>query len=263
MSCRRVKAPRAQPRGTFAAGSSQTVTATANGGYAFVNWTENGNVVSTSASYTFALNGNRTLVAKFLNLRLQADLLKKTRGHYPAVLKALEVVTRGATTSISDSLKRESEALVQLVQTETCKNLIRVFFLQERARKLSGVTAATASPLAGSIQADQRAPSQPEVVAPVKQLAVIGAGVMGAGIAQWASARELKVILRDLNPELVAKGMASEADVQRVQQTLHEEGETAEDSWHQRLKQGRAKLARGDGCAYRISLPRSHRERWM
>ena len=152
---------------------------------------------------------NRSLVAKILNQRLQADLLKKTRGHYPAVLKALEVVTRGATTSISDSLARESEALVQLVQTETCKNLIRVFFLQERARKLSGVTAATAAPLVGSGQADQGATGQPEVVAPVKQLAVIGAGVMGAGIAQWASARELKVILRDLNPELVGKGMAS------------------------------------------------------
>jgi CarD family transcriptional regulator len=41
-------------------------------------------------------------------------------------------------------------------------------------------------------------------------------------------------------------GSASEADVQRVQQTLHEEGETAERSWHQRLKQGRAKLASGD-----------------
>src|SRR5882672_10229205 len=40
--------------------------------------------------------------------------------------------------------------------------------------------------------------------------------------------------------------VASEADVQRVQQTLHEEGETAEGSWHQRLKQGRAKLASGD-----------------
>ncbi len=40
--------------------------------------------------------------------------------------------------------------------------------------------------------------------------------------------------------------VASEADVQRVQQTLHEEGETAEDSWRQRLKQGQAKLASGD-----------------
>ena len=51
--------------GTFAAGTSQTVTATANSGYTFSNWTENGGVVSTSAIYTFTLNSNRTLVANF------------------------------------------------------------------------------------------------------------------------------------------------------------------------------------------------------
>jgi uncharacterized repeat protein (TIGR02543 family) len=51
--------------GTFTAGSSQTVTAAANPGYIFVSWTENGSVVSPSASYTFTLNGNRTLVANF------------------------------------------------------------------------------------------------------------------------------------------------------------------------------------------------------
>jgi hypothetical protein len=51
--------------GTFASGSSRTVTAAANSGYSFVNWTENGSVVSTSGSYTFTLNTNRTLVANF------------------------------------------------------------------------------------------------------------------------------------------------------------------------------------------------------
>jgi hypothetical protein len=51
--------------GTFPAGSSRTVTATANSGYTFVNWTENGSVVSSSASYTFTLNANRNLVANF------------------------------------------------------------------------------------------------------------------------------------------------------------------------------------------------------
>jgi uncharacterized repeat protein (TIGR02543 family) len=39
--------------------------ATANSGFTFVNWTESGSVVSTSASYTFTLNGDRTLVANF------------------------------------------------------------------------------------------------------------------------------------------------------------------------------------------------------
>jgi hypothetical protein len=51
--------------GTFASGTSQTVTATANSGYVFTNWTENGSVVSSSASYNFTLNGNRNLVANF------------------------------------------------------------------------------------------------------------------------------------------------------------------------------------------------------
>jgi len=51
--------------GTFAAGTSVTVTATGNGSYAFANWTENGAVVSSSASYTFTLSGNRNLVANF------------------------------------------------------------------------------------------------------------------------------------------------------------------------------------------------------
>ena len=51
--------------GTFAVGSSQTVTAAANSSYTFANWTQNGTVVSTSASYSFTLTGNETLVANF------------------------------------------------------------------------------------------------------------------------------------------------------------------------------------------------------
>ncbi len=51
--------------GTFASGSSVTVTATPASGFVFSNWTEGGNVVSNSASYSFTLNGNRNLVANF------------------------------------------------------------------------------------------------------------------------------------------------------------------------------------------------------
>jgi uncharacterized repeat protein (TIGR02543 family) len=51
--------------GSFNAASSVTVTATPNTGYNFVNWTDAGTVVSTSAAYTFTLNANKTLVANF------------------------------------------------------------------------------------------------------------------------------------------------------------------------------------------------------
>ena len=51
--------------GTYNQGASCTVTATANSGFTFTNWTENGAVVSTNASYTFTVTSSRTLVANF------------------------------------------------------------------------------------------------------------------------------------------------------------------------------------------------------
>ena len=46
-------------------GSSTTVVAAANSGYIFKNWTVNGNIVSTDATYTFTANDNMNLVANF------------------------------------------------------------------------------------------------------------------------------------------------------------------------------------------------------
>jgi uncharacterized repeat protein (TIGR02543 family) len=51
--------------GSIKYGTSCTVTAESNSGYTFVNWTEGGTQVSTSASYTFTVTGARTLVANF------------------------------------------------------------------------------------------------------------------------------------------------------------------------------------------------------
>jgi 3-hydroxyacyl-CoA dehydrogenase/enoyl-CoA hydratase/3-hydroxybutyryl-CoA epimerase len=133
---------------------------------------------------------NNALVAAAILKHLRPRLLKKTRGHYPAVVKALEVATSGISRSIEESLALEREAIVLLGQTEACRNLIRVFFLQERAKKLA------VPGVAGKPQ-------------PVQRMAVVGAGIMGAGIAQWGSAREIAVTLRDINAEQVGKGMAS------------------------------------------------------
>jgi 3-hydroxyacyl-CoA dehydrogenase/alkylation response protein AidB-like acyl-CoA dehydrogenase/enoyl-CoA hydratase/carnithine racemase len=139
---------------------------------------------------------NNRLVASAIAARVRPQLLKKTRGHYPAVSKALEVATRGISRSIPESLALERDGIVQLVQTEACRNLIRVFFLQERAKKQTFAGASST-------------PSLPAIT----RTAVIGSGVMGAGIAQWLSARQLSVILKDVNTEQVAKGMAAIARI--------------------------------------------------
>ena len=51
--------------GNFNYGQSCTITATANEGYDFLNWTENGNQISTNPSYSFTVTGNQTFVANF------------------------------------------------------------------------------------------------------------------------------------------------------------------------------------------------------
>jgi 3-hydroxyacyl-CoA dehydrogenase/enoyl-CoA hydratase/3-hydroxybutyryl-CoA epimerase len=131
---------------------------------------------------------NNPVVATLIAKKLRPQLLGKTRGHYPAILKALEVVAHGISESISASLALEREGILELVNGDTCRNLIRVFFLQERAKKL---------------------PAAARETKPISRTAVVGAGLMGAGIAQWLSARRLPVILRDVNTEQVARGMSS------------------------------------------------------
>jgi len=133
---------------------------------------------------------NNRLFAATASLRLESQLLKKTGGHYPAIFKALEVVTKGVSGSTEESLALERKAVVELMRTEECRNLVRIFFMQEHAKKQNYVL--------GDLAAN---------VAPIKRAAVIGAGVMGAGITQWLSARGVPVILRDINTEQVGKGM--------------------------------------------------------
>lgn len=132
---------------------------------------------------------NSGLATKIIRKRLEPMLHKKTRGNYPAIPKALEVATQGITTNLMESLLLERAAIIELTKTEACKNLIRVFFLQERAKKI------------------KYAPSgKPR---PLKNIAVIGAGVMGAGIAQWSASRDIQVVLRDIGVEPIAKGMGT------------------------------------------------------
>ena len=55
-----------QRRRHFQGGQLEAVTAAPNAGYIFATWTENGAVVSGSASYAFTLRGDQDLVANFI-----------------------------------------------------------------------------------------------------------------------------------------------------------------------------------------------------
>jgi 3-hydroxyacyl-CoA dehydrogenase/enoyl-CoA hydratase/3-hydroxybutyryl-CoA epimerase len=127
--------------------------------------------------------------------KVRHDVQHKTHGHYPAIEKALEVILKGSSSwDEKDSLEREREAIAELIVSSSTRQLLNLFFLQEKARKFA-------------------VPNAPKDVRPIARAAVIGAGIMGSGITQWLSARGLPVIMRDIDAERVAAGMAKIASL--------------------------------------------------
>jgi len=114
--------------------------------------------------------------------------IEAPRSMNSAPARAAEIINHSLTSSIDDSLVRELDAIVELGETESTRNLIRNFFLADKYKK----------------SATKEAPGEKVVHA-----AVIGAGVMGSGIAQWLSSRGISVILRDVNTELLSRGLAN------------------------------------------------------
>ncbi len=72
--------------GDYSFGQTVTLSATANTGYSFTNWTEGSNVVSTDANYSFTVSGNRTLVANFtINTYTVTAIANPTEGGTVAI----------------------------------------------------------------------------------------------------------------------------------------------------------------------------------
>ena len=67
-------------------------------------------------------------------------LLEKTKGNYPAPLKALEVVRATYGGNLETGLKVEAVAFAELLVTPESKNLIQVYYLTERVKKDKGVS---------------------------------------------------------------------------------------------------------------------------
>jgi len=125
-------------------------------------------------------------------------LLKKTHGHYPAPLLALETIQKTIGMPISEGLEIEARALGSLMHTEISKNLVQLFFWTEEIKKENG----TDNPeLKGS---------------KISKAGVLGAGVMGGGIAQLFASKKITARVKDISYEAVAKAYQQAADVLKV-----------------------------------------------
>lgn len=131
----------------------------------------------------------------------------------PALARAYEIINKTQSISPDESLRLELDGIVDLGKTESTQNLIRNFFLAEKYKKGTSLT-----------------PTEKIVHA-----AVIGAGVMGSGIAQWLSARGVTVILRDVAREQIDRGLAN---VEKIYGDAVKRGLMNEE----KAKQGRARI---------------------
>jgi 3-hydroxyacyl-CoA dehydrogenase/enoyl-CoA hydratase/3-hydroxybutyryl-CoA epimerase len=135
------------------------------------------------------------------------------QGGNPAPERAYEIINKTLSISPEESLRMELDAIVELGKTESAQNLIRNFFLAEKYKK-----------------GTPRTPSEKIVHA-----AVIGAGVMGSGIAQWLSSRGVSVILRDVAREQIDRGLAI---IEKIYGDAVKRGLMSEE----KAKQGRARI---------------------
>jgi 3-hydroxyacyl-CoA dehydrogenase / enoyl-CoA hydratase / 3-hydroxybutyryl-CoA epimerase len=130
----------------------------------------------------------------------------------PAPERAWQIINETLSISPDESLRTELDAIVDLGKMESTQNLIRNFFLAEKYKK---------------------GPSTPSKR--VVHAAVIGAGVMGSGIAQWLSSSGVTVILRDIAREQIDRGLAN---IERIYADAVKRGLMTE----QKAKEGRARI---------------------
>ena len=120
----------------------------------------------------------------FMLKKAREGVFKKTRGLYPAPLAIIDVVGFGLKNKLEDGLLKEAEAFGRLSQTPEAKGLMSLYFAQTELKKNRF--------------------GKPEQA--TKNLAVLGAGLMGAGIASISVQKNFFVRLKDISFEALGKG---------------------------------------------------------
>jgi 3-hydroxyacyl-CoA dehydrogenase/enoyl-CoA hydratase/3-hydroxybutyryl-CoA epimerase len=153
---------------------------------------------------TTVLLEENALGRRILFDQARKQVLKKSGGHYPAPLRALEVVRTGVEQGLGEGFMAESRAEAELIVSPLTKNLLHVFRLIESSKRDVGGTAESAESL-----------PKPRTI---RQAAVIGAGAMGGGIAHlFADRADIPVRLKEIGLEPLAKGLGHAAKLLQSQ----------------------------------------------
>lgn len=121
---------------------------------------------------------------------VSGNVMKRTFGNYPAPIYIIRAVNEGLQLPIERALNLELEYFETLLRGKESKNLIRTLFLHMGEAGKIPASLATVETI------------------PVKKIGILGAGMMGAGIAYVSAMAGYDVVLKDTAQEAADKGKA-------------------------------------------------------
>ncbi|OMH28360.1 fatty acid oxidation complex subunit alpha FadB [Motiliproteus sp. MSK22-1] len=124
----------------------------------------------------------------------------KAGPHYPAPVAAIKTIQKHAGLKRDQALEVEAKGFVKVAKTDVCRNLVGLFLSDQRIKK----AAAAHAPMASKVD----------------QAAVLGAGIMGGGIAYQSASRNTPILMKDITEKALQLGLdeASKLLTKRVDQ---------------------------------------------
>ena len=154
-----------------------------------------GGKTSSRRGGSFLLDGNpigRMLVYR----KAKGQAARKTGGHYPAPLRAIDVVRTALEHGMARGLEAEAQAFGELAMTDVSRRLVEIFFATTELKKDDGVPAGYGR------------------ARPVRRLGVVGSGFMGSGIAGTAVLQAgVEVRMKDADLAKVGRGLKAATDI--------------------------------------------------
>ncbi|HJL87814.1 MAG TPA: fatty acid oxidation complex subunit alpha FadB, partial [SAR324 cluster bacterium] len=123
----------------------------------------------------------------------RAFITQKTKGQYPSPLTIVGVMQASAGLTIREALDVEAEGFAELAKTSEARALISLFLGDQLLKKKAKTYRKTAKP--------------------VKKAAVLGAGIMGGGVAYQSAYKKIPITMKDISSSQLDLGMSEAAGI--------------------------------------------------
>ena len=147
----------------------------------------------------------------------------KAGPHYPAPVEAIKVIQKGAGEGRERAQAIEAKGFAKLAKTEVCFNLVGLFLNDQLVKKKGGKYEKQAEP--------------------VEQTAVLGAGIMGGGIAYQSAYKGMPILMKDIKEEAIQLGLK---EARKLLSKQAERGKLTTDKMAEALTNIRPTLSYGD-----------------